>query len=262
MAENQQFNQAMDQLIAEYQPALEMGLWIGTQSDCLYRYQSHQLFPAASIIKLAVYRYYLQQIQEARLFLDESCVIPPAQLVGGAGILSSLPERDHWQIRELLFLMIALSDNTATNVLIDRVGLSEIQASLTDPAIRLERYMMKPEKNKENQITAAASASMLMACLALESRLQITPSFFAKQQCQEGLPGLLAEADLPEFQMYNKTGRLHLIEHDVACFKNNQQSIYLAALSYDQEETGQGIIWLRRIGQLVYQHFFQDSRSI
>ena len=261
MAESRKFTTAMDHLLSQYQSALKMGLWIGTKNDCLYAYHSHQLFPAASTIKLAIYRYYLQQIKNKQIYLEEPLHVSPKQVVGGAGILSSMPEKACWNIQELLLLMLAVSDNTATNVLIDKVGLSAIQASLTGSEVCLARYLMKPEQNKENWISAAASANLLKDCLTLEATLQIKPSLLAQQQFQEGLPGLLVEADLPKLKIYNKTGRLHLIEHDVACFEINQQRIYLAGLSYDREGTGKGIMWLREIGQIVYQHLLKDRPS-
>ncbi len=262
MDKNQHFGAEMDRLLSRYQASLQMGLWVGTETDCLYAYHSQQRFPAASIIKLAVYRYYLQQVQQHQFCLNQAVEIAPQQFVAGAGILTHLPERKKWQLKELLLLMLVVSDNTAANVLIDFVGLSVIQASLTSPDICLARYMMKPEQNKENQVTAAASARLLRECLALESILQITPSFLAKQQFQEGVPGLLAEADLPGLQIYNKTGRLHLIEHDVACFELHQQRIYLAGLSYDKIGTGQGIMWLREVGQIVYDYLLSDSPPV
>lgn len=53
-------------ILKKYQATLEMGLWIGTPTKCLVDYQSHKSFPAASISKLVLYAYYLEQIIEKR----------------------------------------------------------------------------------------------------------------------------------------------------------------------------------------------------
>ena len=57
---------AIKPILENYQTTLEMGLWIGTPTECLIDYQSQKSFSAASISKLVLYAYYLEQIIEEK----------------------------------------------------------------------------------------------------------------------------------------------------------------------------------------------------
>ena len=165
------------------------------------------------------------------------------------------PQKKGWTISELLTAMIAVSDNTATNVLLDLVGLPTLQAWIQEPEIQFERYMMRPTKDKENRLTPSAAAKLLLRCVKREeAALGFSP--LNQQQFQEGLAGNFAETAQPACRIFNKTGRLDRIEHDVAYLQANETTIIIAAFSYDKTGSGQGISWLREIGQTVYQQYF------
>lgn len=245
----------INHILKKYQATLEMGLWIGTPTKCLVDYQSHKSFPAASISKLVLYAYYLEQIIEKKIDPQQVICVSPVDLTGGAGVPRLFPQKKSWAISELLTAMIAVSDNTATNVLLDLAGLPTLQAWIQEPEIQFERYMMRPIKDKENRLTPSAAAKLLLRCVKQE---EATLGFSAlnQQQFQEGIPGTFAETTHPACRIFNKTGRLDRIEHDVAYLQANETTIIIAAFSYDKTGSGQGISWLREIGQTVYQQCF------
>ena len=98
--------------------------------------QAAQPFPTASTIKLAVLYELLKQADEKRLRLDEPKPIPPSLRVGGSGVLQQL-SNPVLSLRDCAVLMMMASDNTATNLLIDRLGIAEINAAIR--AAGLER---------------------------------------------------------------------------------------------------------------------------
>ena len=179
----------------------------------------------------------------------------PVDLTGGAGVLRLFPQKKSWAISELLTAMIAVSDNTATNVLLDLAGLPTLQAWIQEPEIQFERYMMRPIKDKENRLTPSVAAKLLLRCVEQEEAA-LGFSALNQQQFQEGIPGTFAETTHPACRIFNKTGRLDRIEHDVAYLQANETTIIIAAFSYDKTGSGQGISWLREIGQTVYQQYF------
>lgn len=101
-------------------------------------------FPTASAIKIGILYELFRQADEGRVQLDERRPLDEANKVGGAGILQQLDSpalspRDH------AVLMILLSDNTATNVLIELVGMDAVNrrmAALGTTTFALERRMM------------------------------------------------------------------------------------------------------------------------
>jgi beta-lactamase class A len=125
-------------------------------------------FPQASSIKLAVLYEAYRQADEGRLDLAET-TRPPLPRVGGGGVLEALGDRVTLTWRDLAVLMIAWSDNEATNRLVDRVGLEAVNRRLDTLGLgrtRLQRKMMDLEaarQGRENVSTAAEMARLAEA---------------------------------------------------------------------------------------------------
>jgi beta-lactamase class A len=104
----------------------------------------HEVFPTASSIKLAIVYELFKQAEEGRVRLDESIVLDRSKAVGGTGVLLHLGTPT-LTIRDYAALMVTLSDNTATNVLIDRLGMDAINSRLQTLGLKstkLRRHMM------------------------------------------------------------------------------------------------------------------------
>ena len=80
------------------------------------------LFPTASVIKLAVLVEVFRQAEEGRFGLQQRLEMRDTDIVRGSGILKELNPGLSPTIHDLAMLMVVLSDNTATNMLIDLVG--------------------------------------------------------------------------------------------------------------------------------------------
>jgi beta-lactamase class A len=93
-------------------------------------------FPTASAIKTAVLVEAYHQIAAGRLKKDQLVTLAEEEKVGGSGVLHSLRAGSTYSVGDLLFLMVALSDNTATNMLVKLVGTK----SVVD---RMEKYGLR-----------------------------------------------------------------------------------------------------------------------
>ena len=96
-------------------------------------------FPTASTIKTAVMVEAWQQAADGRLPIDTRIALRDLDKVGGSGVLRGLGEGLSLSIADLIHLMIVLSDNTATNMLIERLGTARVNA-------RLESYGLTETK--------------------------------------------------------------------------------------------------------------------
>ena len=106
-----------------------------------------ELFPQASVIKLAVLYELYRQADEGRIDLAE-VTRPLAARVGGDGVLQHLGPSVSMTWRDLAVMMMALSDNAVANVIVDRVGLEAVNRRLDAlglPRTRLRRRMMDLE---------------------------------------------------------------------------------------------------------------------
>ena len=121
-----------------------------------------QAFPTASAIKLAILYELLKQSDEGKLSLDKAAPLDRSQVVGGSGVLQhlgtpSLSLADH------AALMIIISDNTATNVVIDTVGMSNVTSRMKSIGladIQLRRKMMDSAAVRRGDENVASPASL------------------------------------------------------------------------------------------------------
>jgi beta-lactamase class A len=79
-------------------------------------------FPAASTIKVPILLALFQDIDEGKVRLDERMTAKPEQIGGGSGSIQYEKPGKEYTILQVATKMIAISDNTATNMLIDRLG--------------------------------------------------------------------------------------------------------------------------------------------
>ena len=121
----------------------------------------------ASTIKLAILYELFLQVQEGKLALDESRPLDQRHVVGGSGVLSQLTA-PAMPLRDYATLMIVLSDNTATNALIDAVGMANVTRRMRElglPATQLRRRMIDMDaalRGDENVSTAAEITTLLL----------------------------------------------------------------------------------------------------
>jgi beta-lactamase class A len=88
-------------------------------------YNDTASFPTASIIKIPIMVEVFRQIEEGSLTLDETIPVQADDLTGGSGVLQFLHVGLPLSVRDAVELMIIISDNTATNLLLRRIGGSD-----------------------------------------------------------------------------------------------------------------------------------------
>ncbi len=104
------------------------------------------VFPQASSIKVAVLAELYHQAQTGKLKLTDLYTVQASDLVQDSYIMAGLtPGVTRITLRDLATMMVAVSDNSATNVLIDRVGMENVNALMDSLGLshtRLRRKMM------------------------------------------------------------------------------------------------------------------------
>jgi beta-lactamase class A len=92
--------------------------------------------PTASVIKLGILYTALEEIRAGRAHFDDRLMLNNEDQVPGSGVLLFFDTPQTLTLKDALTLMIAVSDNTATNLVIDDLGLETIDEELTSPAPR------------------------------------------------------------------------------------------------------------------------------
>ena len=119
-------------------------------------------FPQASSIKLAVLYELYRQAEEGRVDLGE-LTRPALPRVRGGGVLQELGNQVSLTWRDVAVLMMGWSDNAATNVLIDRVGMDAVNRRLDSlglRATRLRRKMMDLDAARRGDENVSTPAEM------------------------------------------------------------------------------------------------------
>lgn len=128
------------------------------------------VFPTASSIKVPIMIELFRQARVGGLRLDQQVPLAPADLVDGSLRLAVMLRRGATTatVRELLEAMIEVSDNSATNKLIDLVGMDRVNHNLDAlgfPETRLRRKMMDwvDTEHRENISTPLEMARLMEA---------------------------------------------------------------------------------------------------
>ncbi|HEY8861193.1 MAG TPA: serine hydrolase, partial [Candidatus Limnocylindria bacterium] len=93
-------------------------------------YREDELFPTASVIKLPLLVTLYEDAIAGRIDLSERVTYRERTKVAGTGVLQYLDDGLDPTVRDLAVLMMSVSDNTATDLLFDRVGKSRIEATM------------------------------------------------------------------------------------------------------------------------------------
>ncbi len=80
------------------------------------------VIPAASTIKIPILIALFQQIDRGEIKLDEQLTLQKSMVAAGSGSLAQSPAGSKFSVQEVATKMITISDNTAANLLIDRLG--------------------------------------------------------------------------------------------------------------------------------------------
>ncbi|MEO9152728.1 MAG: serine hydrolase [Lapillicoccus sp.] len=208
-----------------------------------FAFDANRVHASASTIKVPILVSALLACQEGRLSLDEPVALPPgSERVGGSGPILLLPSLEALPLREILTLMIALSDNDATNAVIGLLGfpaVAEVLAQVPTRHTRLERTMMNPAavaRGEDNETSAADLVAIVVALrdgrLLDRVHTETALAILRTQQFLEGLPAYLPES----VTVASKTGSIPGMRGDVALFERDGRWAVVAVLASDLGE--------------------------
>jgi beta-lactamase class A len=104
----------------------------------------------ASTIKLAIMTECFYEAEQGKLKWDEKLKLTSNEKVAGTGVLQDFSDGDEFPVRDLMHLMIMVSDNTATNLILNRIGGNAVNARMASLGLSRTRVMRKILGNAEN----------------------------------------------------------------------------------------------------------------
>lgn len=138
-----------------------------TNKPVQFDHRADERVPSASVIKLPIMLELMERVKAGSLKLDEMYVLQASDKVGGSGVLQTYADQSRLSYRELLRLMLVESDNTATNILIHRLGRDTVNQRMRMIGLKqsqLNRIMMDTlaaKQGLDNYVTAGEMSTLL-----------------------------------------------------------------------------------------------------
>jgi beta-lactamase class A len=124
-ADTVQLRRTLEQVAAGYRGIVGISLRNLATSESL-SVRGHETFPSASLIKTHVLVALMEEVERGRMRLDERVSMVARDRVGGSGVLKHLDSGLALTLADLAWLMISISDNTATNLLLDKIDVATV----------------------------------------------------------------------------------------------------------------------------------------
>ncbi len=226
-----------------------------------------EIMPQASSIKIAVLADLYLQAQQGKFKLTAKYVVRQEDLVSGSDIMLGLtPGVTRLTLRDLATMMVAVSDNSATNVLIGLVGMENVNAMLDNlglHATRLRRQMMDLKAAGEGRENVSTPREMMTLLETIyRGKLlnkEMTADFIKvlsthkESSLLQGLPDDVVAASKP--------GELEAVRNDSGIiFVKNRPYILCVMTTYLKDEK-EGSAAIRKIAALTYSYFDRVSRA-
>lgn len=208
----------------------------------------------ASVIKLPIMLETFYEVKGGKHSLGERLALSKENQVSGSGVLTSLDPGLQPTLKDAVTLMIDVSDNTATNLVIDDISIAAINARLAAMGLK-DTYLYKkvfkpaegpqpPEQKKFGlgkttaREMAEVMASIYRCDLGDKTLCEQMLSILRNQFYRDMIPRYLETADTTESQSFiaNKTGALDEVRNDVALVMTQATPIIISIFSWDNQD--------------------------
>ncbi len=188
-----------------------------------FQHNGARRFAAASTVKIAIMIELFRRIDAGTLDLAQRHSLTEADRAGGSGVLAHLGAGIAPSIGDLAYLMMSISDNTATNLLIDRVGIPAVNATMRSLGMA-ESVLGRPMRGRlalpgeqENWALPGEYAEMIAAILSNRAASAAACAqmlgLLEKQQNDRRIARYLPRQDRPRWG--SKTGSNTGVVNDV-----------------------------------------------
>jgi len=244
------------EIINKYKDQLAVSVVPIKNGHTPFYYNKSVAFVSASMIKLLILCEFIDQIDHNNITLDMNYTYKEEDKVGGAGVIQTMEFGTIFSYDTLAFYMIKYSDNIATNVLIDILGMDNINQKSKELNLNetvLNRKMMT-ESDKENYMNAEDIEFILKGILYKNEKIG------SVAMCDRAMTYLKENDDydaivrgLPKGTIFaHKSGSLTKIRHDGGIvITNNKYIIIILTKGFPNEEDANEL--MGNISKIVYE---------
>ena len=230
-----QLKQRIDRLLRRFSG--RVGIFVhDLDRDQVYGLNADRSFRPASTIKLFILRELFQQVEAGEVRLSGRVRFGPRAKVPGSGVIKDLSPGLSFGLKDAAMLMITVSDNTATNLLIDRLGVGRINRGIRAAGFRRTRLGGKLFRGRGLLSTSTPrDLGTLMEQIARGQAVSRKASAAMRDILFREQYDLIVGRLLPDgrrrWKIASKSGTLPGIRHDVAYIRGPRLRYVVALMS-------------------------------
>lgn len=233
---------------AEQSPGCTLGVSVIAPSGERFDHRADRAFVAASTVKIPIMIALFRQVDAGRRSLADRYLLRDEDRAPGSGVILHLQGGIAFALADLAYLMMSISDNTATNVLIDFVGMDEVNAVMRDLGMagsNLGRKMMgrrAQDGEAENWARpgeyADVTAAILSGRAASPSACDEMVALLEKQQNDRRIARALPRVGGRRWG--SKTGSLPGLVNDVGFIVTDGRPVVISVFCEDPPDAHRG----------------------
>lgn len=251
----------LDQMAARYPGRVSIYLK-DFKTGRTWTHHPDDLFPAASLIKVPVMIAAFYKIRDGQLTLDERIPLTRRNRVGGSGSLKWRPDGTRLTVRELLIHMINESDNTATKIVLDRLGIGFVQQQfprmgLLYTGIYEEGMSIKGGRVMHENYTTAREMTSLMEKIYRGDAVDKLSSEVMLDILKKpkAVASRLAKGMPYGWEIAHKTGLLRQACHDAAVFLTPNGDYVMTVLTGQNRSYSSAKNFITKFGRITFTHY-------
>lgn len=238
-----------------------------------FAHRGDEPMPTASLIKFPVMVEAYRQAAEGEIDLGATITLTAADKVPGSGILTQhFSDGATFSLRDAIRLMIAFSDNTATNLVLDKIGIASTAKTMaglgySNTAIHSKVFRRDTsvdlERSKRFGLGRTTAAEMVRLCEALHEKELVSP------EASEAMLGHLRACDdrdkFPRFlppgtKVAFKTGSVDGIRTAAGLIETKSGTVALCVMTEEDEDRrfvpdNAGNVLCAEAARAVFEHF-------
>jgi beta-lactamase class A len=222
-------------------------------------FNSDRPFRSASTIKIAIAYELMRRVDGGDISLSDPVDLDHARLVGGSGLLRLMRPNIKPTVESMLQLMLTVSDNTASNILLDLVGKSSVNRTMLGLGLKNIRVAGKFMYTRKKRFNVATPADMakLMAAVYLGKGISARSSrrllrILGFQQHTGLIPSSLPSWGI---RVINKPGALSDLRADVAVVWTRDWAYTIAVYVEGFKDIYAGENCVREISRTIFNRF-------
>jgi beta-lactamase class A len=248
------------------------------ETGVIYELGGDDRVPTASTIKVAVMIEAFARVAEGKAKWTDELVLNKEKKVGGSGILPVFADGLRLTLRDAVTLMMVLSDNTATNLVIDVLTADAVNARMESLGMKETRLMRrvfgggesaegKKEENKRFGLGRTSPREMVMLVEKLE-RGEIISAAVSKEMIdlmkrEQGTNGIWREEwRVPKA---TKSGALDALRSNVGIIYDKRGRIALAITCNEMPELNwtvdnPGLLLMSRLSEIITEELEKSDK--